>query len=559
VDPLTLLLASLLFTLMGVSAGIITGLIPGLHVNNWAAIVVASQGALAGLVIFIFGWTFPSPEEVAIIVSCLIVGNAISHTFLDFIPSIFLGAPEAETALSVLPGHRMLLKGRGYEAVKLSAYGSLMAVFLALALVLPFRMIMGSPGYVYEKLKPVIYCILLLVAALLILTEGSETLHIGKKPVLKCAGREGVTREVGEDEDLVPKLSVAEARERIGEPLSVVGRSVSRFGSRRVEIEDETGTLEVWFERPFEFPLGELVKVYGIMEEKGWFASSLQPKLWALLIFLLSGTLGYVLLGFPGILTGNIYLLPRPSLGGSSVILFPLFTGLFGLSTLILSATTKPSIPAQIVDERPLDLPGWRRARAVSSSVLAGTFVGVFPGVSGASATIIAKLVAGGEPGHDAGREESEKEFIVALGGVNTATAIIAVTALFVIMRARSGAAVAIQSLSATYIHPWEPLWNVPFALTVMLFSILLASLAGYWLTINLGRLFAQNFNRIPYLMIVKAVILFLILMVIVLTGLLGLLVVIVSTAVGLLPPLVGVKRVHLMGCLILPIVLFLV
>ncbi|MEE9223772.1 MAG: hypothetical protein V3U51_03375 [Thermoplasmata archaeon] len=33
-DPLTLLLAASVFTLIGVIAGIATGLIPGLHVNN---------------------------------------------------------------------------------------------------------------------------------------------------------------------------------------------------------------------------------------------------------------------------------------------------------------------------------------------------------------------------------------------------------------------------------------------------------------------------------------------------------------------------------------------
>jgi len=39
-------------------------------------------------------------------------------------PSIFLGAPEADTALAVLPGHALLMEGRGEEAVRLSAIGS---------------------------------------------------------------------------------------------------------------------------------------------------------------------------------------------------------------------------------------------------------------------------------------------------------------------------------------------------------------------------------------------------------------------------------------------------
>jgi putative membrane protein len=57
---------------------------------------------------------------------------AITHTFLDFISSVFLGAPEEDSFLSVLPGHEMLKEGRGYEAIILSLYGSLVALPLAL-------------------------------------------------------------------------------------------------------------------------------------------------------------------------------------------------------------------------------------------------------------------------------------------------------------------------------------------------------------------------------------------------------------------------------------------
>ena len=41
--------AFLFVTLLGTGAGILTGLSPGLHVNNVAAFVLATQGAWAGL------------------------------------------------------------------------------------------------------------------------------------------------------------------------------------------------------------------------------------------------------------------------------------------------------------------------------------------------------------------------------------------------------------------------------------------------------------------------------------------------------------------------------
>ncbi len=87
-DPLTLLLAASVFTLIGVIAGIATGLIPGLHVNNVALASVALQGSLISLAMFLFGWADPTLEESLLIVSTLIIGNVVTHTFLDFIPSV---------------------------------------------------------------------------------------------------------------------------------------------------------------------------------------------------------------------------------------------------------------------------------------------------------------------------------------------------------------------------------------------------------------------------------------------------------------------------------------
>jgi len=37
-------------------------------------------------------------------IAVIILSNSIAHTFLDIIPSIFLGAPEADTALAGAPG-----------------------------------------------------------------------------------------------------------------------------------------------------------------------------------------------------------------------------------------------------------------------------------------------------------------------------------------------------------------------------------------------------------------------------------------------------------------------
>lgn len=107
----------------GTILGIITGLVPGLHINLVAAMMLSASSLLL---------EFASAEAVAV----MIVAMSITHVFVDFIPSVFLGAPSDATALAVLPGHKLLLKGRGYEAVYLSAAGCMWSI-IAITIFLP--------------------------------------------------------------------------------------------------------------------------------------------------------------------------------------------------------------------------------------------------------------------------------------------------------------------------------------------------------------------------------------------------------------------------------------
>jgi putative membrane protein len=102
----------------GSAAGIIAGLIPGLHSNNVAVMLAASP---------FFG------EEITI----FMLGMCITQSFTEFIPSIFLGAPSENTFESVLPAHRMLLEGKALEAICSTVLGGIIAV-LAGATITPF-------------------------------------------------------------------------------------------------------------------------------------------------------------------------------------------------------------------------------------------------------------------------------------------------------------------------------------------------------------------------------------------------------------------------------------
>ena len=140
----------------GFALGIISGLTPGLHLNNFAAMLLAVSPQLLAMGL--------SPFQMA----CIILSASISQTFFDAIPAIFLGAPDSETALTVLPGSRLMLEGRGIEAVRLSALGSAGSVLFAILLIIPLSWIVSS---YYDYLTKYVGILLLAIALMMIRSE----------------------------------------------------------------------------------------------------------------------------------------------------------------------------------------------------------------------------------------------------------------------------------------------------------------------------------------------------------------------------------------------------
>lgn len=141
----------LLMLVLGVCFGIVAGLIPGLHPNSTIPFIILLSGLFAPLSIAIF-----------------LVSMAIVNGFVAFVPSILLGAPESGNELSILPGHRLLLSGRAFEAVKLTVIGGLGAVCVAAA-TLPLFAI--TVPLIYKLLRPYIHWLLGAVVAYMILSE----------------------------------------------------------------------------------------------------------------------------------------------------------------------------------------------------------------------------------------------------------------------------------------------------------------------------------------------------------------------------------------------------
>ena len=437
-----LLVAAVLFTLIGIGFGTFTGLVPGIHVNTVAALILVFSSAFLGLASTLSSAIGVPPIYAPILLSVTIVANLTTHTFLDFIPSAILGAPDEDMALSVLPAHRMMLKGLGERAVRLSASGSIYSILMGLSLLLPAYIFFGL-FHGYEMLKPYIPLILVCVVSILILAE---------------------------------------------------------------------------------YEKGRMHPVY------------------ALSVFLLSGAYGWVVLN-GGLFDGSS--LPFEDMRESAPI-FSGLLGLFGLPALIQSMGVTGRIKqrekggVKALDERKL-------LRKSFVGAVSGAFVGWFPGITSASATVLASTVS---------KDMDEEGFITAMSAVNTSNALFVILALFVIGKARSGALKIVQILARPDI--WNAPTQAPSFMFLLLFSAALSGAVAYPLTVLAGKFFLARMEKVEYRRISQGIIVFLIFLCLLLAGPVGIYIAAIGAMLGLIPPLIGVNRVHLMGFLIIPVIIYL-
>lgn len=148
------MLEFILAILAGIFIGIITGITPGIHINTITALLIVN------IAYFSFA---PTNAIIAFIVSL-----AIAHTILDFIPSILTGATDEESFLSVLPGHEMLIQGKGREAILLVVLGAITSIPLILIITPLF---IKAVPLVYENIEYSIPFILIFISIYTITRE----------------------------------------------------------------------------------------------------------------------------------------------------------------------------------------------------------------------------------------------------------------------------------------------------------------------------------------------------------------------------------------------------
>jgi putative membrane protein len=174
----------------GVCLGTVSGLVPGLHANTFALLLAATAGAV------------PGPRRY---VGAAMLAAGVVHTFLDVVPALALGVPDPAMAAGALPGHRLVVEGRGREALRLSAVGSAGAVVLAAPLALPITAAMVE---LYPLVEAHRSLVLTGVAALLVATERDARAMVGACCSLAASGGLGLLVLDAEVTSLLPVADV---------------------------------------------------------------------------------------------------------------------------------------------------------------------------------------------------------------------------------------------------------------------------------------------------------------------------------------------------------------
>ena len=440
--------------LAGSGVGFLAGLVPGLHMNNVAAILSAYAAACIG----IFGGLAKTigTSSVGVAVSSFLSAAMVAHILAESVTSAYVGIPSGDV-VSVLPAHRLARSGLGRSAVRASVDGALAGVIAATIILVPVCLLMGRPMRFYDILKQAMGVIVIFFSSVLIASEGARQ--------------------------------------------SSPGRSRSR-----------------------------LVRM-----------------LRGALIFVASGVLGLIVLKtefYSRSLTDLPWMgavIPRDSL------LLPMFAGLFGIPSLLLSMGS-----VQVFDIRVsrhcvyLHRPG---AKDVVLSLFGGGVVGWMPGMtSGAAATLCVPTI------QETARKEdipSSLRFIWLYSSISASGAVFSLGALFTIMKARSGTMDAIETFLTSENIGW------PANLQLML-SLAMAMLMSALIAHSLLRMMDSRMRHVRNIMSSKTVaiaaFIFILALSVGLTGMRGAMILTTSVMLGLLPPLAGVRRIQLMGCLLVPI-----
>ena len=257
--------------------------------------------------------------------------------------------------------------------------------------------------------------------------------------------------------------------------------------------------------------------------------SNFRDFLWSSLLFVISGILGWIIFQSPI---------------SSGVTLMCVFSGLFGISTILFSLNDSSTIPHQNpFYELNID---YNKFKSIFAGGITGAILGFLPGFGPAQGTVIAQAVSGTNDCDD----DDTVNFLLATSGLNISDCLFSLIAIYIIGNPRSGIAVYMSYLIS------EMSIN---HLLIFIFASLLAVSVSLALSLRLGDSFSRLMGGVDYkkmslgVIILQIVILYIFIFYYKAPPLYMTLALITSTAMGMLPHYIGVGKSHLMGVLIIP------
>lgn len=215
--------------------------------------------------------------------------------------------------------------------------------------------------------------------------------------------------------------------------------------------------------------------------------------------------------------------------------LFSVLTGLFGLPMLILSIRNKVILPKQKIKDKLLSRKTLNRS--IISGSLMGFITGLLPGIGPAQATVLATI----------GQEKSNEGFLLSIGAVTMVNTLFSFLAIWLIGNPRNGVAVVIDRFVAIGFNEF---------LLMMAVSIIACGLSAI-ATLKIAKMVLNTLQKIDYVFINKSIALLLCILVFLFSGLYGLLLLAITTSLGIFTNLSNIRRTHMMGVLLLPCIIF--
>src|SRR2546428_11002078 len=142
---------------------------------------------------------------------------------------------------------------------------------------------------------------------------------------------------------------------------------------------------------------------------------------------------------------------------------------------------------------------------------------------------------------------------MVVLGAVSTSTALLSVAVLFMIHRARSGAAAAVRDRSGE-LAPWPSVWATPTSLLLLVVSAVLATAMAAPLAAYLGRGVSRRWSSSNPRRIAALSLLAVLILLAIATGPVGIGLAGLAAVVGLAPIAPRARRGRLLAPLFVPV-----